>query len=98
MIAQLRRLACGRRDAQMIRLTISGWCGNIYAASHVSTHVAELLSNSRGESRGSERCRLQIALAAWESLSAPAASSGAILAVEIQPRSRRLTQWMAGLS
>jgi signal transduction histidine kinase len=61
--------------------------GNIYGASRrIQALLQELLSNSRGESKGPERCRLdEIASAAWESLSAPAASSGAILAVEIQP-------------
>ena len=61
--------------------------GNIYGASRrLHALLQELLTNSRGESRGPERCRLrEIALAAWESLSAPAASSGTILAVEIQP-------------
>ena len=61
--------------------------GNIYGASRrMHALLQELLSNSHGESRGPERCRLlEIALAAWESLSAPAASSGTVLAVEIQP-------------
>jgi len=61
--------------------------GNIYGASRrIHALLQELPSNSRGESRGPERCRLgEIALAAWESLSAPAASSGTVLAVEIQP-------------
>ena len=44
--------------------------GNICGASQrIHALLQELLSNSRGESRGPERCRLgEIALAAWESL------------------------------